>query len=103
MKGDSIRDIQVVRVGICAICVSKYKNFERRASSFASVVLPERVPKPSRSEPEPLGEPELEEEAACHENKLETTKLGCRHLDKTKPEKLVNGKNTVHVRTGNGS
>ena len=38
----------------------------------------------------------------CHEKGWETTKLGCRHLDKTKPETLVNGKNTVHVRTGNG-
>ena len=28
--------------------------------------------------------------------------LGYRHLDKTKPERLVNGKNTAHVRTGNG-
>ena len=37
----------------------------------------------------------------CHE-KRETTKLGCRHLDKTKPDKLVNGKNIVHVRIGNG-
>ena len=26
---------------------------------------------------------------ACHENSWETTKLGCRHMDKTKPEKLV--------------
>ena len=32
----------------------------------------------------------------------ETTKLGCRHLDKAKPENLVNGKNTAHVRTRNG-
>ena len=38
----------------------------------------------------------------CHEKGWETTKLGCRHLDKTKPETLVNGKNTVHIRTGNG-
>ena len=37
-----------------------------------------------------------------HENRWETTKLGCRHLDKIKPEMLVNGKNTAHVRTGNG-
>ena len=29
-------------------------------------------------------------------------KLGCRHLDKTKPVKLVNGKDTAHVRTENG-
>ena len=28
----------------------------------------------------------------CHEKGWETTKLGCRHLDKTKPEELVNGK-----------
>ena len=27
-----------------------------------------------------------------HENRWETTKLSCRHLDKSKPEKLVNGK-----------
>ena len=84
---------------ICAICISKCTNFERRASSFSSVVLPERVPIPSRSEPEPLGEPKFEEEAGrryrhiCsvahtfHEKSWETTKLGCRHLDKTKPEK----------------
>ena len=38
----------------------------------------------------------------CHENRWETTKLGCKHLDKAKPEALVNGKNTVRVRTGNG-
>ena len=38
----------------------------------------------------------------CHEKGWETTKLGCRHLEKTKPETLVNGKNTVHVRTRNG-
>ena len=31
--------------------------------------------------------------------KWKTTKLGCRHLDKTKLEKLVNVKNTAHVRT----
>ena len=38
----------------------------------------------------------------CHEKRWETTKLGCRHVDKTKPEELVNGKDTAHVRTGNG-
>ena len=37
-----------------------------------------------------------------HENRWETTKLGCGHLDKIKPEMLVNGKNTAHVRTRNG-
>ena len=60
---ESMRDIQVVRAGICAICVSKCTNFERRASSFSSVVLPQQVPIPSRSEPEPLGEPKFEEES----------------------------------------
>ena len=60
---ESMRDIQFVRAGICAICVSKCTHFERRASSFSSVVLPEQVPIPSRSEPEPLGEPKFEEEA----------------------------------------
>ena len=49
---ESIRDIQVVRAGICAIYVS-----------FSSVVLPERVPIPSRSEPEPSREPKFEEES----------------------------------------
>ena len=34
-----------------------------------------------------------------HQNEWETTKLGWRHLDKTKPETLVKGKNTAHVRT----
>ena len=38
----------------------------------------------------------------CHENRWETTKLGCRHLGQHTPETLVNGKNTVHVRTRNG-
>ena len=36
----------------------------------------------------------------CHEKGWETTKLGCRHFNKTKPEKLVNGKSTVHVGIG---
>ena len=58
---ESMRDIQFVRVGICAICVSKCTIFERRASSFSSVVHPERVPIPSRSEPGPSGEPKFEE------------------------------------------
>ena len=39
---------------------------------------------------------------SLNENRWETTKLGCRHSDKTKAEKLVNGKNTAHVRTRNG-
>ena len=34
--------------------------------------------------------------------KMGNHKLGCRHLDKTKPEELVNGKNTAHVRARNG-
>ena len=38
---------------------------------------------------------------SCH-GKREPTKLGCRHLDKTKPETLAKGKNTAHVRTRNG-
>ena len=33
----------------------------------------------------------------CHENRWETTTLGCRHLDKTKPEKLVNGEKPPHT------
>ena len=37
-----------------------------------------------------------------HESKRETTKLGCRHSDKTKPKKPVTQKNHTHVRTGNG-
>ena len=37
-----------------------------------------------------------------HENKWETTKLACRFLDETKPEKLVTEKNRTHVRTGTG-
>ena len=28
----------------------------------------------------------------CHEKRWETTNLGCRHFDKTKPEAFVNGK-----------
>ena len=56
-------------------------------------------------EPELLGEPKFEEIAGerekknvwpianmRHENRWETTKLSCRHMDKSKPEKLVNGK-----------
>ena len=74
-----------------------------------------RNPVPSRSGREPLGDSEVEEEAGAGDigtfvsslaramRKWVTTKLGCRHLDKTKPATLVNGKNTVHVRTGNGS
>ena len=62
------------------------------------------MPVPSRSEPEPSGEPKFEEEACagcletfvpshtCHEKSWETTKLGCRHVDNTKPEKLVTQK-----------
>ena len=38
----------------------------------------------------------------CHEKGWESTIQGCRHLDKTKPDKLVNGTNTAHVRTRNG-
>ena len=38
--------------------------------------------------------------AMTRDRKLQ--KRGCRHLDKTKPEKLVHGTNMVHVRTLNG-
>ena len=41
-------------LGLCEICVSK-------CTSFSSVVLPERVPIPSKSEPGPLGEPKFED------------------------------------------
>ena len=70
---------------------------------FYSIVLA-RNPVPSRSRREPLGEPILEEEASneetrirsvartCHENKWETPKVDCRHLDKEKPEAIVHGK-----------
>ena len=54
---ESIRDIQFAQQGICTICGT---NFERRASSFSSIVLPERVPIPSKSEPRPSGKPKLD-------------------------------------------
>ena len=41
-------------LGLFEICVSK-------CTSFSSVVLPERVPIPSRSDPGPLGEPKFED------------------------------------------
>ena len=59
----------------------------------------------------PLGDPILEAgngdtirsiARTCHEKRWETTNFGCGHFDKTKPEAFVNGKNTAHVRTGNG-
>ena len=34
----------------------------------------------------------VKQERVSHESKCETSKLGCRHLDKTKPEKLVTQK-----------
>ena len=37
-----------------------------------------------------------------HAKRWETTKLVCRHLDKTKPEKLVTQKKHAQVRTGSG-
>ena len=71
----------------------------------------------SRSEAESLGEPKFEEESCTGDGGTglsdasslrgmrswwETTKEGCRHLDKTKPEKLVTQKKHTHVRTGSG-
>ena len=58
---DSLRYIQPVIVGICAICSLLCAKCERRASSFSSAVTSGRVPVPSRSEPETSGEPKFEE------------------------------------------
>ena len=71
---------------------------------FSSIELA-RYPVPSMSGREPSGDTTFEEEGwyrrywhinsiahTCHEKRWETTK----------PEKLVNGKNTAHVRTRNG-
>ena len=54
---------------------------------------------------EPLGEPIYEEEAGNGGTgtSVDMRKDGkLQNWVKTNPEKLVNGKNTVHVRTGNG-
>ena len=56
-----------IRVGICAICSLNCANCERRASSFSSVVIPERVPVPLKSEPELSEEPKIEEEAGAED------------------------------------
>ena len=102
---------------LASICES---FLARMASNLSSIEFVERAPTLSRSGTEPSGEPKFEEKSCngelgihglciikrarvCHESRWETTKVGCRHLDKTKPEKLVKQKNHAHVRTRNGS
>ena len=51
---DSIRDIQLERIGICGA------SFESMVSSFSSDVIPGRVTTPSMSGAEPFGEPKFE-------------------------------------------
>ena len=82
-------------------------------SSFGAV-LPFPPPTLSRSKTEPSGKVLygrighicvlciIKRARVSHESGWETAKLGCRHLDKTKPEKLVTQKNHTHVRTSDG-
>ena len=74
---------------------------------FSSIVVA-RYPVPSSSGREPSGEPTFEEEATNGETATSVPSLapamrtggkqqnlGCRHLDKAKPEALVNEKNSA--------
>ena len=100
-------------------CASNCESFHAvMASNLSSIELVVRAPTLSRSGTEPSREPKFEEWSGnighicvlciikqarvSHESRWETTQLGCRHLDKTKPEKLVTQNNHTHVRTGNG-